>query len=395
MRLFSRFVAPDNSPVVLRNLDRLAWGRLVSNACYRFAPPFVAVIARGFDVSVGQLGIALMVGEFAGLLSPWIGRRIDAANRVTAMAFGMSALFVGVVAAAAAPNVAVFTLAMFVISAAKVVFDTALIVWINDHVPYERRGQVVGIIETSWALGLFVGVAAMGLVTALVNWRVGFALGAAAMAITGLLIVRSLPRHEAHAPAAQGPRARLPRNGWLVVAAFFMLLGAAQTVGIVFGPWFEDSFGFSSAAIVAVVVSMGVVELIGSIGSSRVVDAWGKEASVRRGTLVMLAACVLMLLGRGTPWVAVPMVVLFFLGFEFGIVCLLPVAANIVPAAGGVGLGTAVGAGTFGRAVMSSIATNLYDAVGPAGPAVLGATMAVAAGALVTAYERSVSGNRS
>ncbi|MFM9131772.1 MAG: MFS transporter, partial [Actinomycetota bacterium] len=160
--MFSRFVDPDNSPVVLRNLDRLAWGRLVSNACYRFAPPFVAVIARGFDVSVGQMGIALMIGEFAGLLSPWIGRRVDGANRVTAMAFGMSALFAGVVAAAAAPNVAVFTVAVFVISAAKVVFDTALIVWVNDHVPYERRGQVVGIIETSWALGLFVGVAAMG-----------------------------------------------------------------------------------------------------------------------------------------------------------------------------------------------------------------------------------------
>jgi predicted MFS family arabinose efflux permease len=311
------------------------------------------------------------------------------------MAFGMSALFVGVVLAAVAPGIVVFTAAMFLLSAAKVVFDTALIVWINDHVPYERRGQVVGIIETSWALGLFVGVAAMGLVTALVNWRAGFGLGAAAMALTGILIVRSLPRREARAPAATNTKARLPRNGWLVVAAFFMLLGAAQTIGIVFGPWFEDSFGFSSAAIVAVVVSMGVVELVGSIGSSRVVDAWGKEASVRRGTLVMLAACVLMLLGRGTPWVAVPMVVLFFLGFEFGIVCLLPVAANIVPAAGGVGLGTAVGAGTFGRAVMSSIATNLYDAVGPAGPAVLGAAMAVAAGALVTAYERSVSGNRS
>jgi hypothetical protein len=71
------------------------------------------------------------------------------------------------------------------------------------------------------------------------------------------------------------------------------------------------------------------------------------------------------------------------------------VAANIVPAASGVGLGTAVGAGTFGRAVMSSVATNLYDAVGPAGPAVLAAAMSVAAGVLVTAYERSVIGTRS
>jgi len=393
--MFSRFIDNDNSPVVLRNVDRLAWGRLVSNACYRFAPPFVAVIARGLDVTVGQLGIALMIGEFAGLLSPVIGRRIDRSNRLAGMTFGMSALFVGVVGAAVSPNIVVFTVAMFVLSASKVVFDTALIVWVNDHVPYERRGQVVGVIETSWALGLFIGVSAMGLVTAVTNWRIGFGLGALMMAATGSLILRRLPHHEAHAPASEHVSARIPRNGWLVVAAFFMLLGAAQTIGIVFGPWFEDNFGFSSGAIVAVVVSMGFVELVGSIGSSRVVDRWGKENAVRRGTILMFATCVLMALGRDTSFIAVPMVVVFFLGFEFGIVCLLPVAANIIPGASGVGLGTAVGAGTFGRAVMSSIATNLYDAVGPVGPAVLGAAMAFAAGLLVTAYRNSVSGTRS
>ena len=393
--MFRRFIDDDNSPVVLRNVDRLAWGRLVSNACYRFAPPFVAVIARGLDVTVGQLGIALMVGEFAGLLSPVIGRRIDRSNRLAGMTFGMSALFVGVVGAAVSPNIIVFTVAMFVLSASKVVFDTALIVWVNDHVPYERRGQVVGVIETSWALGLFIGVSAMGLVTALTNWRIGFGLGALMMSVTGTLILRRLPHHEAHAPASEHVSARIPRNGWLVVAAFFMLLGAAQTIGIVFGPWFEDNFGFSSGAIVAVVVSMGFVELVGSIGSSRVVDRWGKENAVRRGTILMFATCVVMAFGRDTSFIAVPMVVVFFLGFEFGIVCLLPVAANIIPGASGVGLGTAVGAGTFGRAVMSSIATNLYDAVGPVGPALLGALMAIAAGLLVTAYRISVSGTRS
>ena len=393
--MFSRFIDNDNSPVVLRNVDRLAWGRLVSNACYRFAPPFVAVIARGLDVTVGQLGIALMVGEFAGLLSPVIGRRIDRSNRLAGMTFGMSALFVGVVGAAVSPNIVVFTVAMFVLSASKVVFDTALIVWVNDHVPYERRGQVVGVIETSWALGLFIGVSAMGLVTAVTNWRIGFGLGALMMAVTGTLILRRLPHHEAHAPASEHVSARIPRNGWLVVAAFFMLLGAAQTIGIVFGPWFEDNFGFSSGAIVAVVVSMGFVELVGSIGSSRVVDRWGKENAVRRGTILMFATCVVMAFGRDTSFIAVPMVVVFFLGFEFGIVCLLPVAANIIPGASGVGLGTAVGAGTFGRAVMSSIATNLYDAVGPVGPALLGAVMAIAAGLLVTAYRNLVSGTRS
>lgn len=392
--MFSRFVSQDHGSVVLSNLDRLTWARLVSNASYRFAPPFVAVIARGLDVSVAELGVALMFAEFAGLLSPVIGRRIDRVNRRSAMAFGMSGVALAAAGAAVSTGPVSLTVALFVLSASKVVFDTSLIVWVNDHVPYERRGEVVGVIETSWALGLFVGVSAMGIVTAAAGWRWGFVLGSVAMVVSGLNLVRGLPRDDAHAPAPTGEKPRIPAAGWLVIAGFFALLGAAQAVGIVFGPWFEDDFGFGSAAIVAVVVAMGLVELVGSVGASRLMDRWGKEASVLRGTAVMVVACLGMVVARDVAWLAVPLVVLFFLGFEFGIVCLLPVAANIVPAAGGVGLGTAVGAGTCGRAVMSSVATGLYDSSGAAAAAVLATALSLAAGLLVMRY-RSVSGSRS
>ena len=393
--MFSRFIDDDNAAVVLRNFDRLAWARLVTNAAYRFTPPFVAVIARGLDVSVGRLGVAMMIGEFAGLLSPVVGRRIDRSNRVVAMSFGLSGLFLATVLAAVSVNLVMFGAATFLLSATKVVFDTSLIVWINDHVPYERRGRVVGVIETSWALGLFVGVSAMGIVTALLDWRAGFLLGSAAIALTGSLLLRGLPRHEAHPPATAHVRSPIPREGWLIVASFFMLMGAAQTVGIVFGPWFEDDFGFSSGALVAVVVSMGLVELVGSVGSSRVVDDWGKERSVLRGAALMVAASVAMAVAHTVPLVAVPMVVVFFLGFEFGLVCVLPVAANIVPGASGAGLGAAVGAGTLGRALMSSVATNLYESWGPVVPALVAGGFAVAAGLLIGAYAGRVSGTRS
>ena len=391
--MFSRFVSPDHGPVVVGNLDRLTIARLVSNSCYRFAPPFVAVIARGLDVSVGELGVALMFAEFAGLLSPVIGRVVDRANRRSAMALGMSGVALSAGGAALSTGPVTLAVALFVLSASKVVFDTSLIVWVNDHVPYERRGEVVGVIETSWALGLFLGVSTMGIVTALSGWRWGFVLGAAAMAVSGASLVRNLPTDSAHAPEREKVRVPIPRVGWLVVASFFALLGAAQAVGIVFGPWFEDSFGFGSGALVAVVLATGVVELVGSVGASRVMDRWGKERSVQRGAALMVIACLGMLIGRGSAWVAVPLVVLFFLGFEFGIVCLLPVAANIVPTASGVGLGTAVGAGTFGRAVMSSVATALYESSGPAAPALLAGGLSVCAGALVLLY-RSVSGSR-
>lgn len=386
--MFVRFIADDHAPIVRNNFDRLVWARLISNALYRYSPPFVAIIARGLDVTVVQLGIALMIAEFASLLSPVIGRRIDRANRVAVMALGMGLVTIGAATAAASPHIVVFTASLFVLNAAKVIFDTGFIVWVNDHVPYERRGEVVGVIETSWALGLFLGVSAMGLVTTIVSWRAGLGLGAIAMIVSLAFVVTGLPRHEAHPPAAQHSRVRIPREGWLIVAAMFCLLGGSQVIGIVFGPWFEDEFGWTSGALVGVIVALGVVELGASITSSRVMDTWGKETSVRRGAFVMIAAAATMALLWSVPAPSVLALVVYMLGFEFAIVSVLPVAANIVPGASGAGLGMAVGAGTSGRAVMSFVSPFLYDRLGPLGPAILAAALAVLAIALITAYQR-------
>jgi MFS family permease len=56
---------------------------------------------------------------------------------------------------------------------------------------------------------------------------------------------------------------------------------------------------------------------------------------------------------------------------------------------GGIGLGLTVGAGTCGRAVFSTVATSLYDSVGPVGPALAGTALAVLTVAAITAYARS------
>jgi predicted MFS family arabinose efflux permease len=387
--MFARFIDTSYAAPVRKNLDRLVWGRLVSNACYRFAPPFIAVIARGLDVSVTQMGVAFMIGEFAGLASPILGRFVDRGNRVVSMTIGMIAITAAVFGAATATTLVQFTIAMFVLSGAKVVFDTALIVWVNDYVPYDRRGRIVGVIETSWALSLFIGVAIMGVATALFSWRAGFAVGGIGMAITGTLIVSALPRHEAHPPISTEVRGTVPRSGYLVFASSFLLMGASQCLGITFGPWFEDEFGFSSAALIAVVIVLGLFELVSSVGSSRVTDTWGKEISVRRGALLMVIATSIMATGSHIAPIAVPMLVLFILGFEFALVSMLPLAANIVPNSGGIGLGLTVGAGTCGRAIFSTVATSLYDSVGPVGPAIAASALSAVTVVLITSYARS------
>lgn len=387
--MFSRFVDTTYAPVVRSNIDRLVWARLVSNSCYRFAPPFIAVIARGLDVSVGQMGVAFMVGEFAGLLSPIIGRLIDKSNRMISMLIGIALISIAVVVAATAQSLVVFAAAMFLLSASKVLFDTALIVWVNDHVPYDRRGRIVGVIETSWALSLFIGVAIMGIATALISWRAGFMVGAIAMMLTGALLAAGLPRDDAHAPVSEHARGKVPANAWFVFASSFMLMGATQCVGITFGPWFEDEFNFTSGGLIAIVIVLGVFELASSIGSSRVTDTWGKEVSVRRGVLLMVVSGIAMSAGSHISVIAIPMLVVFIAGFEFALVSMLPLAANLVPTAGGIGLGLTVGAGTCGRAVFSTVATSLYDSVGPIGPTIAGTALAALTVLAITAYARS------
>lgn len=387
--MFSRSIDNEYAQVVRTSLDRLVWGRLISNACYRFAPPFIAVIARGLDVSVSQMGIALMIGEFAGLSSPLLGRIVDRGNRLITMMVGMAGITLAVIGAATSTSLIQFAVSMCVMTGSKVLFDTALIVWVNDHVPYERRGRIVGVIETSWALSLFIGVAVMGIATALISWRAGFIVGAIGMLVTAALISASLPRHDAHAPVAEHASGKVPVRGYLVFACAFLLMGASQCLGITFGPWFEDEFNFSSFAIIAVVITLGVFELASSIGSARVTDVWGKEVSVLRGAGLMTAATLIMAFIPHVSFVAVPMLVLFIMGFEFALVSMLPLAANIVPTAGGIGLGLTVGAGTCGRAVFSTIATSLYDSVGPVGPAISAGLLSLFAVAMMTLYQRS------
>ncbi len=103
-----------------------------------------------------------------------------------------------------------FTVGLFVLGITKVVFDVALISWTADHVPYDRRSRVTGLIETSWALGLLFGVTTLGLVAALTSWRWSYVLGAVGvLAMTGVLLAR-LDHDPGRAPSATAVRPRRP-----------------------------------------------------------------------------------------------------------------------------------------------------------------------------------------
>ena len=384
-------VLDDTYPLaVRRNITTVTVARLVSNALYRFAAPFLAVIARGFDVSISEIAIALTIAELCAVASPLIGHTVvDRISRRTAMTVGLTGVAAGAFVTALAPNVPAFTVGLVVISAFKIVFDLAMGAWIIDHVEFARRSRVVGLTETAWALGLLVGVSTMGLITAATSWPWGYAAAGLVAAVMAVVIhARIAPDAVAGHPsrstiADPHDGFALPAIGWLAVGAMLAMSAAIQSVFVTFGSWLEDDFDVSTAALAGITFALGAVELGSSSLSSLRTDRWGKERSVVGGAVLMAIA--------GTAFAAVDtsavagMAALAVLigGFEFGIVSAVPIGGDLMPGRPGRGLGLFLGATAVGRGVTTIPATRLYDAHGMGACALLAAVLAlVAAGAM-------------
>ena len=380
------------SPTVRRHVTLLTVARTAANASYRFAPPFLATIARGFNMSISQMGIALTVSELTGLASPIVGRRVDAMARRQAMRLGLAGVGIGAIIAASAANLAMFTVGIILLGGSKVAYDVALGAWIADHVPWNKRSAVVGFTETSWALGMLIGVSALGLITAAVNWRCAYLVGAILVLLIAWVVSNRLPIHDDvahhHVEEESGEHGVLQPGAWLAIATCFTLMGAIQCIFVTFGPWLDDTFGFSEAAIAAVGFGLGFVELTASTSSSRFTDSWGKQRSVAFGaTLMVPAAIVIAALGNHVI-IGLFGLAAVILGFEFAIVSLLPIGTQLIPGHRGRGMGLLLGAGTLGRAAVSLAATRLYDTHGIELPAIGASALAAATVALILSHGR-------
>ena len=387
--MLDRLLDDSYSPVVRRDVTSLTVARFTTNAVYRFAPPFIGVIARGLDVELSELGVALAITELCGLTSPVLGRAIDRVPRRSSMVLGLVGLSIGAVVAGVSPGIVMFAAGLFLVALSKIVFDVSLGTWIADHVPYERRGRVVGLTETSWALGLLVGVSVLGLVTAVSSWRWGYGVGAVAVGIMAVVIARRLrddpadstPPESAHtADLEPAPIGRMPVVGWLAVAGMFGLMSAAQSLFITFGPWLEDQFDVDTIGLVGVTFGIGALELTASTTSAARTDRWGKERSAILAASIMVPAG--LALSVLQSWLVPGLVLLgiFIAAFEFGIVSSIPIGPTLIPGAPGRGLGTMIACGTLGRGLTSIVATRLFEAHGLTATAILGAAFAVAAG---------------
>ena len=141
--MFGRSLDESFAPEIKRNVSAVVIARLVANACYRFAPPFLAIIAKSFDVSLSQIGVAIFVSELTGFASPFLGRVVDRLSHRNAMVLGLLGTGIGCTIAAAAPNVVVFAIGVTFLGLTKQAFENQLLSLKNPPIPKERLLEIL------------------------------------------------------------------------------------------------------------------------------------------------------------------------------------------------------------------------------------------------------------
>ena len=368
------------APEVRRAITPLTMAKIGANSAYRFAPPFLATIAADIHASLPTIGAAIAVGELFGLTAPLLGRLAANITRRRAICLGLLGIGLSTSGCALSQNAVEFAICLALLTMTKIVFDLGVVAWLSDRVPYVQRGRVIGLTETAWAGGLFIGVVIMGVVTGFTSWRWAYAVAVAAVVAFSALLRQRLP----HEPLIQRVRRETehakPRlgKGWWVILATMTLTASAQSVFLTFGKWLRDGFGFSDTDLAIVIFGFGAVELLAASSMIRYSDRWGKQRSAMVGATLIIPFGIGLALSSNHVVIALPLLALYIGAFEFAIVSALPLASNLVPGHPAKGIGLMVGGGTLGRALIATPATAAFASHGMWLPATMGAGCAAA-----------------
>ncbi len=364
----------------------LLFARTTLNLQYRIVYPFLPAISRGLDVPLATASLLLTIRSLAGAFSPVYGLAADRYGRRPIMLAGLAALAAGAAMAAVAPGMGIAMIAFGLLGFSKAAFDPAMLAYIGDAVPYERRGRVMSLLELSWSASWFIGVPLAGFIIAGFTWRAPFVLislaGALAIVALGKLCPNcgASPAWTGDAGLLDGFR-RVPWRQAVPLLCFTLLVCLAnENIFVVYGDWLETQFGLTVAAVGVASLVISVAELTGELTSAGIVDRLGKRRSVLAGMVLSVGAYLLLprLAGGGLAG-GLAGVGLMFLTFEFSIVASIPLISEVAPGARGTVLALNVTAASLGRVIGSLSGPRLWGAHDLAGVTLVSAGIALLA----------------
>lgn len=358
--------APQAPPTHLRyQLVMFSLTRTVMNTGYRMIYPFLPAIARGLNVSVEAVTLTITLRATLGFFGAAFGLLADSRGRKTAMLVGLGVFISGMILVTAFPTYPALLIGMLCVGAAKLLFDPSMQAYLGDRTAYNQRGRAIAITEFGWAGAALLGIPVVGWLIARGGWNLPFPFLVFLGLVVAAALWRMLPQDQPHATYRPSFRAMmgtvLSHRPALVGIAIGLLLSASnEIISVNYGSWMENSFNLQVATVGIAFTVIGLAELSGEGLVAAIADRLGKRRAVILGFLAYTGASLLLPILATNLTGALIGLFLFYLGFEYTLVCLIPLMTELVPTARATMMSGAVTAFSLGRALGSLVGPGLF-----------------------------------
>ena len=340
--------------------------RTVTNTGFRMVFPFQPMLMEGLGISLAAITRMYAGQSLVGIISPFLASLADTRGRRTGMLTGLILFCLGTLLASLFPTSLGFLLFLVLSMLGKAIFDPSMQAYFGDTIPFERRGFVLGITETSWSLSFFLGMPIVGFLMD----RLGvlspfvFLTALSVLSFVGILII--IPPD----PISQNNTQSILKNFKSVLHSSTALAGlgvmllictANQLVNVVFSVWLNQSFGLQIAALGGASALIGIAELLGEGGVSAIADRIGTHRAVAYGLIASVLSSIFLPLVGGSTLGAYLGLFVFYLTFEFTIVSLIPLMTSVLPEVRGTVMALSIASANLGRGLGSWIAAPIFS----------------------------------
>ena len=339
--------------------------RVVLNTALRMVYPFLPVFGRSLDVSLSTISKAVALRSASGILGPFLASIGDLRGRKIGMLLGLIFFIAANGLVVFIPTFPVFVLSMVLSLLGYFTFNPTMQAYLGDRVDYKNRGRALALPELGWSLSFILGVPVIGFLIARFSWQSPFFVLTGLGILVFLVLAAVLPPD----PVRKSGQPGMWQTFGIVLTSLpvlaGMLLGAASSmsnelVSLIFGVWLEDTFAVKITTLGFTAAIIGFAELSGELSSAGLVDRIGKTRAVAAGLIVNS------LVGLSLAFIGVNLIsafvalFLFYLSFEFTVVCSIPIITEILPRARATVMAVIVAVISLGRAVGDIISPWLY-----------------------------------
>lgn len=345
--------------------------RFTLNTSFRMIYPLLVFLAQDFavDLTTASLLVTMQVG--VSLLSPLGGILSDLRGERTTLMGALLFFCSGTLCCMLAPSFALFLTGYALTGLGAALYQPALQSYISARTDYARRGRVLGLIETSWALSALLGVTLMTYVVQISGTRAAafamlFGMGLLLMGGTHMILPadRTSP-HVAHVPRCRAGMVALSRRSvWGAILLLICMLWSIELIFVVYAGWLQADFGATTEQLGLIFGLLGFVELGGSGGSALLTDRLGKRRAVLLGLVALAMAEAALPFSAGKWPLFLPLFLLMGLCFEFTLISTFPLLSEMVPLMRGTVLALGMAAMGIGRVTGSLLGPFLWQNYG-------------------------------